>query len=557
MQLPKPGPKIRPHPAAGLLDARLGADAISMSQDKRRPREAVSELSEIRFRVETISAGVRLSAAVAVVGALYVGATWQQKQRPAEQLALLLVLLGVSLIVWILPRDRLVRAPHREATFLAWSLFAVGITAGLVALDGGIASPFTLLFFPVLTFAALCFPLTSVVVIGVATELAFVGVGATVDPPPPELLAFFAGTLGVTAVLCAWIAQTQEGRRRELVRVSRSDPLTGALNRRGFEERVAAELDQSVRSGQPLAVVMLDFDRFKAVNDTQGHAAGDELLRWGVGAIQSTVRRMDAVGRVGGDEFAILLADIGHADALQLAERVRHALAPRVSATVGVAAFPAHGVDQEELLRHADRELYASRGGRLALPAGGRRELSWATALARAVDLRMRQEHSTRVAELAEGIAAQLGWSDQERSRLRIAGMLHDIGKVSVPDTILRKSEPLTDEERGELRRHVVVGADLLGRIEGLEPIVPWIRHAEENVDGSGFPDGLSGDAIPIGSRIIHVADSFASLVAHSSSEDIPTRETALAQLTAGVGTELDEACVAALREPLTLVDEP
>jgi diguanylate cyclase (GGDEF)-like protein len=462
-----------------------------------------------------------------------------------------LVLLGVSLIVWVLPRDVLVRATHREAAFLAWSLLTVGITAGLMALDGGVASPFTLLFFPVLTFTALSFPLRSVVVVGVATELAFVGVGGTVNPPRPELLAFFAGTLAVTAVLCAWIAQAQEGRRRELVRVSRSDPLTGALNRRGFEERVSAELDQAVRSGQPLAVVMLDFEHFKAVNDTQGHAAGDELLRWGVGTIQGAVRRMDAVGRVGGDEFAILLADIGHADALQLAERVRGALAPRVSATVGVAAFPAHGVDQEELLRYADKQLYARREGRHALPAGGRRELSWATALARAVDLRMRQEHSTRVAELADGIAAQLGWSGQERSRLRIAGMLHDIGKVSVPDSVLRKPEPLTDEEGSELRRHVVVGADLLGRIEGLEPIVPWIRHSEENVDGSGYPDGLSGDAVPIGSRIIHVADSFAALVADSASD----YQGALAQLSPRVGTELDEACFAALGRHLALGD--
>ena len=509
---------------------------------------AIVDLAEARFRTATIGAGVRLMLFVFGSGVAYAAATLDQPNR-----ALIAVLFGAlalgALLVWLLPAERTVRSRFRDLMFLSWSLFSIAVIGAVVAADGGANSPFAVLFFVPAVFAALSYPLASVVAIGVASELTLVLVGSLAGPAEPERLAFSASALALCAVLCAWQAHQHESRRKELTEISRADALTGCLNRRGFEERMIAEIDRGVRQGRPLAVVMLDLDEFKQVNDTHGHAAGDELLRWTVATLKETIRPMDSLGRLGGDEFALVLPGTGQGDALEAADRLREALSSRVSAATGVAAFPAHGVTLDELMRHADAELYAAKDDRGALPSPDRRELSWAAALARAVDLRMADEaeHSNRVAGYAGSIARHLGWDEGDIALLRMAAMLHDVGKVSLPDNILRKPGPLSRAEFDEIKKHPVAGAELIARVDGLEPILPWIRHSHEHFDGSGYPDGLAGEAIPEAARILLVADAFDALTSNRPYRDASTTEEALAEVQRCAGLQFDPACVEAL----------
>src|SRR6202035_189523 len=199
------------------------------------------------------------------------------------------------------------------------------------------------------------------------------------------------------------------------------------LTRRGFEERPAAELATARRHGGQGAVLVLDVDHFKEVNDRHGHATGDELLRWVVKVLKGTLRPVDAIGRLGGDEFAVMFVDMAPVGALAGVARVTEALGERAPCSVGMATFPLDGIELDELMRLADIRLYSSRHGRPDRTGTSATErLSWAATLAHAVDMRMDavHEHSRAVADCAVSIAAVLGWPEDMLGMLRIAAML-------------------------------------------------------------------------------------------------------------------------------------
>jgi diguanylate cyclase (GGDEF)-like protein len=506
----------------------------------------VLDWSETRLRLDTVGAGVRLAFVMGSVGAAYAAATWTQPSRPLL-LGIFAALAATGVLVTQIPTDAIVRSRWREPFFLAWTSITVLLVIAAIATDRGASSPLVLLLFLPLVFAALSYPVWSVVVLAGATELLYVGAAAIGSSVDPVRVGFCAAALAVTAVLCAWQAQTHDRRRQKLTEISRTDPLTGSLNRRGFEHQLEAELADSTRSGQPLGVLMIDLDDFKQVNDSLGHAAGDELLCWTVAKLRDSIRGTDSVGRLGGDEFAVLLRNAGRAEAVRKAETLRELLAERVSAAVGVAAFPADGVDQPELLRHADTAVYESKGERRRSEPDAKRDLSWAAVMAHAVDLRMGGSHSTRVAEVASATAEALGWDPAAVGLLRLAAMLHDIGNVSIPDGILGKPAPLTGRELEEVRRHSDVGAQLVGRVDGLDPIVPWIRHVHERFDGGGYPDGLAGEAIPEASRILLVADAFVAMTSGRPYRRALPADAAVAELRSAAGTQLDSRCVEGL----------
>jgi putative nucleotidyltransferase with HDIG domain len=298
-------------------------------------------------------------------------------------------------------------------------------------------------------------------------------------------------------------------------------------------------------------LVTLDLDDFKLVNDTRGHEAGDDLLRWVAERAGAVLRPMDSLGRLGGDEFAVLVPGAGGPEARRVASRLRDALGERVSVSVGVASFPFDGTDRDSLHRHADQDLYAAKSGDRG---PGARELAWAGALARAVELRTTAvgEHGGAVATHATAIADELGWSGSELAQLRMAGMLHDIGKISVPDHILQKAGPLTTEEYEAVKAHPVAGAMIVEQVDGLSPVVDWIRHTHEHVDGSGYPDGLCGDDIPLASRILLVAEAYDAMTSARPYGAPLGQADALAELWDSAGAQFDPACVAALERGLT-----
>jgi diguanylate cyclase (GGDEF)-like protein len=210
----------------------------------------------------------------------------------------------------------------------------------------------------------------SVVAVSVLNLLAFGVLGVLVSAGTdsaglrPADMWIFGACLTLTSVLCVWQSRIQSRMRGELARASRTDPLTGSLNRRGLEEILDMEIEIARERAGRFGLVVLDLDHFKEVNDRFGHGAGDELLRWTVLTMRCALGPCDAVGRLGGDEFAVLLRHADRADAALTARRFRQGLAERIGATTGVACFPADGATREELHHHADADLYSAKRAR-------------------------------------------------------------------------------------------------------------------------------------------------------------------------------------------------
>ena len=319
----------------------------------------VLDVAALRIREATIAVAVPMTFGVSLLGLLYVAMTWDQPHRP--ELAALFVISAVSVIGVYKLREGIVRSRWREAMFLSWTLsdFAL-IVAGTLA-DGGTHSPLVLVFFLPVVFSATSYPLASVVAVGVVSVLSFLSVALIAGGATVAYQVSFAFALLCTAAMSAWQAQNHKRHHKALATASRTDPLTGCLNRRGFQERANAEIAAMTRRGRSGAIVMLDIDKFKPVNDMYGHAAGDELLRWVAQTLLEAVRPNDAIGRLGGDEFAVLLCEIGPDEARARATVIAEALAERAPASLGVALYPEDGADLETLTRRADTRLYGTR----------------------------------------------------------------------------------------------------------------------------------------------------------------------------------------------------
>ena len=323
--------------------------------------------------------------------------------------------------------------------------------------------------------------------------------------------------------------------REQLRSLAQADPLTDLPNHRVFHERLRAEVGRAQRHGAPLALVVLDVDHFKQVNDERGHLVGDRLLTLVARALARGIRTGELVARVGGDEFAVIAPESDGHGGHALAERLRGAVSLATAEgglpatmSAGVASLE-HAVDATELFRVADGALYwAKEAGRDAcvlyepdvvgdLSAAERaqrleraRAVVGLQALARALDARdaSTAQHSERVADLAQRLAQQFGWTVDRTRRLREAGLLHDVGKLAVPDAVLLKPGRLTPEEYAQVQQHPVVGARMVVDVLDTEQTA-WIRGHHERPDGQGYPDGLEASAIPDGARILAVADAF------------------------------------------------
>ncbi|MEA2256994.1 MAG: hypothetical protein QOG35_3039 [Solirubrobacteraceae bacterium] len=493
--------------------------------------------TDVRFRLRNVQAGTAISIFGASAYIVYEAMTWGRPYRPAMT-ALAVAAILLSLVLARLDLEPLMRRPAtREAFFLAWSAVTVALVSAGPLTDGGVQSPLTVGFFLPLAFAALSYPLASMVAVGAMVVGAYLGVALGMGGAPASEIFFVTVALTCATWMCAWQARNHERQRVELAFVSRSDPLTGCLNRRGFEERFAAELSRSQRTGEVVSMLVVDLDHFKRVNDQHGHAAGDDVLRWVADEIGALVRPSDAVARLGGDEFAVLVPGAERADAAVLGERLRATLRERAPASIGVATYPEDGIEADTLHQQADLALYAVKHARERMGVvAGPRELSWAAALARAVDVRMAvaHAHSSAVARYAAMIGARLGWAEERLAPLRLAAMLHDVGKIAVPEAILRKPAPLTRDEMALVRTHAAVGAGMVAQIDGVEAITPWIRHSHEHVDGSGYPDGLRSESIPLESRILLVADAFDAMTSERNYREAMSVDEALGELRRG-----------------------
>jgi len=362
--------------------------------------------------------------------------------------------------------------------------------------------------------------------------------------------------------------------------VALRDPLTGLLNHRAFQERLGEELRRAERERYPVSLVAIDLDDFKAINDGLGHGCGDDALRHVAAALRAEVRPSDPCGRLGGDEFAVLLPRASSEEAEEIVERMRArisdaAVLPGGALTIsaGIAEFPRHTLGQDELLHLADGAMYwAKTSGRdrvvtysadsgLALSpeeaaqAAVRKSLMTTVhALAKAVDAKdgYTHSHSQRVARYAAVLAARLGLPEEEVERVRTAGVLHDVGKIGIPDAVLLKAGRLDEGQVLLMQRHSELGRDIIAGA-GLAEIAEWVLHLHERYDGGGYPHGLAGDEIPLESRILHAADAFEAMTSSRVYRRALGVEVAMEQLERHAGCQFDPIVARAL---LALVRE-
>jgi diguanylate cyclase (GGDEF)-like protein/PAS domain S-box-containing protein len=360
------GQRARETPPAGVSSVgnrRLGDRLRSRYHPVRSEAESqVLDTPALRMREATIAVALPLTCGVSGLGGLYVWLTRSQPNRP--ELALLFLVSAMSAVGFYKLRRQIVRSRLREAIFLAWTLgdFVMLVTGTLA--DGGIRSPLIVIFFIPVVFCAMSYPLASVVAVGGVSILSYLAVALASGGASVGYQVAFAFTLLCTAAMSAWQARNHKRQHDALATASRTDPLTGCLNRRGYEERAVAQISALGRGGLGGAVVVLDIDNFKPVNDLYGHAAGDELLCWVVETLTASLRAGDSIGRLGGDEFAVLLPETDADSARASATRIAEALAERAPVSLGVALYPDDGQDLETLTRRADARLYATRTGR-------------------------------------------------------------------------------------------------------------------------------------------------------------------------------------------------
>jgi diguanylate cyclase (GGDEF)-like protein/putative nucleotidyltransferase with HDIG domain len=394
-----------------------------------------------------------------------------------------------------------------------------------------------------------------------------------------------------------------------------TDGLTGVKTHRFLMEALSSEWKRSTRANRPFALVLMDLDRFKFVNDFYGHLEGDVVLQRVGHILEQNCRRSDVVARYGGDEFVILMPETTVEQARQLASKLRGWVASdpllrdkNITASFGIAAFPVHGSTPQELIQVADSSMYLSKhqGGNSVSSAeegdpNDRKKwkkdvleaylgvtlkrlfstgpeafeeiyrrleqftrslteqsgdghpqgmppavVETVTSLALAIDAKdhYTQGHSQKVSAYAVMIAQALGLSSENIEEIRLAGLLHDIGKVGIPEVILNKSGPLNATEWETMKTHTNLGAKILEPLEAMKDIREMVRHHHEFYDGTGYPDRLEGKNIPHGARVIAIADAYDTITSERTYKKARTPEDAFAELQRCASNQFDPEMV-------------
>lgn len=386
------------------------------------------------------------------------------------------------------------------------------------------------------------------------------------------------------------VAMSFDAERQKLVCASTRDSLTGLFNHRQLQERLAEEVQRARRYSRQMAVLMLDIDHFKYVNDSLGHQGGDQVLMGIAHDLVTALRSADLVYRYGGEEFAVILPETDRAGALVVAERMRESVAQHeivvasakdedgderpvrrvhVTVSIGVSQFPEDGGTPDQLIAAADaalmhakresRNAVRSYGGAVLPPASvvedasPAADLSTVARVATVLDERdpFTRGHSQEVTRYALTIGRRLGLAQLDLQQLRAAGLAHDIGKIGVARVILTKETALTEEERRQMHNHPIIGAAILSHVPQMQGAIPAVLHHHERYDGGGYPQGLMGEEIPLLSRIIAVAEAFQAMCVGRAGRPACARDEALKELQEFAGQRYDPECVAALTQAL------
>ncbi len=362
------------------------------------------------------------------------------------------------------------------------------------------------------------------------------------------------------------------------------DRLTGIANRETLLATLATEVDRAGRHYKPLSVAFIDIDRFKPINDTYGHNSGDAVLRQIAGLVADSVRASDTFGRYGGEEFMLILPETTPEDAVGLAEELRELVmgeplriagdqSIKATISIGVAGGRGTGLQLDMLVDRADAAMYAAKSlgrnrtylvreldegapvRRAPISAEHRAQATaigqWAsdTATQALASVLAPQPHhrgrpSDMIASLATGIGLEMGLPREEIERIRIASLLHDLGKIAIPEAILDKPSTLSDEEWQTIGEHPRIGQVILEQASSLREAIPVVLHHHERFNGGGYPHGLRGSEIPLGARIVSVADAYHAMVHDRPYSSALTHDEALDELRANAGTQFDPEVV-------------
>lgn len=360
------------------------------------------------------------------------------------------------------------------------------------------------------------------------------------------------GAVGVIILLLAAFFFLYRQNNRLLTASRREaliEPLTGLPNRRSLTRDLEAALP-AASAERPLILALFDLDGFKRYNDTFGHPAGDALLaRLGECLAAATAGKASSY-RIGGDEFCLLAAIAPGEDADDLVRACTDALSESgenfsITCSHGVAAAPSEVSTAEEALRLADQRLYEEKAGRRS----GNHEII--DVLRTVISERSAglEQHLTTVARTARLTAQQLGLPGDEVDRIHLGAVLHDVGKTAIPESLLGKPGRLDPEEWRFMRTHTLIGERIVLAAPSLSHAAGLVRSSHERIDGSGYPDGLAGDDIPLGSRIIAVCDAFDAMTTDRPYRAAVSADEALAKLQGGAGTQFDPRVVDAFCE--------
>ena len=382
-----------------------------------------------------------------------------------------------------------------------------------------------------------------------------------------------------------------------------TDGLTLLYNHRGFQEVLSKEITRSQINKQPLSVIMMDVNNITKINREFGHAKGDEVIKIVAEKVRQNSREGDIAGRYGGDEIAIILPNTNSAQAKYVAEYLTYSLSccfiddiGPIKVSVGVATYPDCAIDKEQLLILAEQAMYISQAkgykdGMSAIISSAdfnfwddialksyaevvskrhsqlginfedeliskfhndhdlsdSRTWEVATSLAGAIDAKdpYTKGHSTSVSKFSEALARAVNLPEKEIARITLGALLHDVGKIGIPETVLKKEGPLSDEEWAIMKQHPIIGAEkVLQPNPNLKDLVPIVKYHHERIDGKGYPEGLSDKEIPLVAKIVAIADTYHALISDRPYRKGMNIEKALAILEEGAGSQWDKDLV-------------
>ena len=356
--------------------------------------------------------------------------------------------------------------------------------------------------------------------------------------------------------------QEYTSRLEQAIQVERqhaaTDALTGLLNHRGGLQALQSAFETAAQEGAALSLLVGDIDGFKLFNDTYGHVAGDDVLKLVASHCKSTVGESGTLCRYGGDEFLVILPGMSKAAASELAEGMTEKLGDvefrteanqsvPIRMSIGVATYPEDATSRSNLVVIADSAMYEAKKrieGSKSRVVTSRADTTFGVleSLVLAIDTKDRytKDHCDIVAEYAVKLAQRLNLSDESVRALRVAGLLHDIGKLAVPDEILKKPAPLTQDEYEVMQRHVRIGEVLIREVPQLKDVIQAVSCHHERYDGTGYPRGLAGEGIPLLGRIIAVADAYSAMCLDRPYRKAMPLDAVVAELVSGAGIQFD-----------------